>query len=183
VDTDTPAVSAQSLTADSDKRPTGGQLPATPVERQTQAVSGSSSSMPCNHSIINSPSSGHMIAERAGGDGSAAGGVAYVTEMHQPRVKLNPVGGPVINSDKPAPDSRQHPSDGQSVGVVQTRLKAMAKLNDREMTRGAESSASDDGSRVANGGLKPNAVFRVCEDLRAIYVAQFHNNDSIILQF
>ena len=182
MDTDTPAVSAQSLTADSDKRPTGGQLPATPVERQTQAVSGSSS-MPCNHSIINSPSSGHMIAERAGGDRSAAGGVAYVTEMPQPWVKLNPVGGPVINSDKPAPDSRQHPSDGQSVGVVQTRLKAMAKLNDREMTRRAESSTSDDGSRVANGGLKPNAVFRVCEDLRAIYVAQFHNNDSIILQF
>jgi len=70
-------------------------------------------------------------------------------------VKMNPEGGRVINSDKPAPDSRHRSLDGQSVGVVQTRQKAMAKLNDCEMTRGVEISASDDGSRVADGGATP----------------------------
>jgi len=95
-----------------------------------------------------------MIAERAGGDGST-GGDADVTQTPQPRVKMNPEGGSVINSDKPAPDSRHRSLDAQSVGVVQTRQKAMAKLNDREMTRGVESSASDDGSRVADGGATP----------------------------
>jgi len=87
VDTDTPACSAQSLTADSDKRPTGGRQPATPIERPTQAVSGGSSgdsSVPCNHSIIDSPSSGHMIAERAGGDEST-GVDADLTQTPQAR--------------------------------------------------------------------------------------------------
>jgi len=134
--------STQSLTADIDKRPTTSRQAATQVERPTQASSSDGGSLLCNQSIIASPCSGRMTAERTGDHRSTGG--TDVTQVAQPREKLDAEGGPVIHSDNPAPDSRRDPLDGQSVGVIQTRRAQAAKVNKREMTERGNSDASGD---------------------------------------